>query len=274
MSIRLTRLALAGLAFATSIGATAAPLDLSSWSALTLNYPGGQGAGSWVLEPGNTAVTQVINADPSFYLNNLSQTQYSIDGSWQVLQSGAGDDDYIGFVFGYQNSSNFYLFDWKRGTQNSVGQTAAEGMTLKRFTGATGDGLADLSLAEFWENQVSFGDMAVLATNHSATAGWAVGTLYNFHLDFDIAPNTLHVVVMDGATTLWETTVVDSTFNGGQFGFFNNSQQSVRYAGFEQTGGVPVTPGDGIPPIPEPQTYALMLAGLGVIGWAARRRRR
>ena len=274
MSIRLTRLALAGLAFATSIGATAAPLDLSSWSALTLNYPGGQGAGSWVLEPGNTAVTQVINADPSFYLNNLSQTQYSIDGSWQVLQSGAGDDDYIGFVFGYQNSSNFYLFDWKRGTQNSVGQTAAEGMTLKRFTGATGDGLADLSLAEFWENQVSFGDMAVLATNHSATAGWAVGTLYNFHLDFDVAPNTLHVVVMDGTTTLWETTVVDSTFNGGQFGFFNNSQQSVRYAGFEQTGGVPVTPGDGIPPIPEPQTYALMLAGLGVIGWAARRRRR
>ncbi len=26
-------------------------------------------------------------------------------------------------------------------------------------------------------------------------------------------------------------------------------------------------------PIPEPETYALMLAGLGVLGWAARRRR-
>ena len=27
------------------------------------------------------------------------------------------------------------------------------------------------------------------------------------------------------------------------------------------------------PPVPEPETYAMMLAGLGVVGWAARRRR-
>lgn len=45
----------------------------------------------------------------------------------------------------------------------------------------------------------------------------------------------------------------------------NNSQQNVRYAGFEQTRGVPV--------IPEPETYALMLAGLGALGWVARRRK-
>lgn len=28
----------------------------------------------------------------------------------------------------------------------------------------------------------------------------------------------------------------------------------------------------GVAPVPEPQTYALMLAGLGIVGWAARRR--
>ena len=114
MSIRHAQVSLAGLLAATAIGASADPINLSSWSALTLDFPGGQSAGSWVLEPGNTAVTQVINADPSFYLNDLNQTQYSIDGSWQVLPAGAGDDDYMGFVFGYQNSSNFYLFDWKQ----------------------------------------------------------------------------------------------------------------------------------------------------------------
>jgi hypothetical protein len=268
VSTTLSRIATAAALSLAAASACADPLNLSSWSPLTLHYPGGQPAGSWVLEPGNTAVKQVVNADPSFYLNNINQTQYSIDGTWQVAGR-AGDDDYMGFAFGYQNSSNFYLFDWKQGTQGYVGRTAAEGMTLKRFTGATGNGLADLSLEEFWENQVSFGDMTVLATNHGSDKGWVDNRLYNFHLDFNLTPGAIHVVVKDGATTLWDTSVNDTTFAGGEFAFFNNSQQNVRYAGFEQTGGVPVVPG-----IPEPETYALMLAGLGALGWASRRRRR
>jgi hypothetical protein len=265
MSTPFNRLAVAGALAAAAFGTQAAdPINLSSWSALTLDFTGGQAAGQWVLEAGNTGVKQIINADPSFFRNNVNQTQYSIDGSWQV-QGASGDDDYMGFAFGYQNSSNFYLFDWKRGSQGYVGRTAAEGMTIKRFTGATGSGLADLSLEEFWENQVSFGDMTVLATNHSSTAGWVDNVLYNFHLDFNIVPGQLHVVVTNPATsaTLWDVTVSDSTFNGGQFAFYNNSQQNVRYAGFVQTGGVPV--------IPEPQTVVLMLAGLAALAWARRR---
>ena len=160
MSTIQQRIAVSGLLCVAMTAAWADPIDLSPWTPLTLDFAGGQPAGNWVLEAGNTAVKQVVNADPSFYLNNRNQTQYSIDGSWQVLETG-GDDDYMGFVFGYQNSSNFYLFDWKQGTQGYVGRTAAEGMTIKKFSGATGDGLVDLSLEEFWENQVDFGDMKV-----------------------------------------------------------------------------------------------------------------
>lgn len=242
----------------TASGAYADPINLSSWSALTLNFPGGQGAGSWVLEPGNTAVKQVINADPSFYLNNVNQTSYTMKGSWQVLETG-GDDDYMGFAFGYQNSSNFYLFDWKQGTQDYVGRRATEGMTIKKFTGATGNGLTDLSLAEFWENQVNFGDMTVLAMNHTSTAGWVDNLLYDFQLDF--SPGVIHVIVKQGATQLWDVTVNDSTFTSGQFGFYNNSQQNVRYAGFEQEGGVTV-----------PEPLSILLLGFGLAGLAGVRR--
>ena len=241
-------------------GAIADPIDLSSWIPLTLDFPGGQPAGNWVLEPANTAVQQTVNADPSFFRNGVNQGSYTIDGSWQVLETG-GDDDYMGFAFGYQNSSNFYLFDWKQGTQGYVGRTAAEGMTIKKFQGATGNGLTDLSLEEFWENQVDFGDMTVLAKNHGSDKGWIDNRLYDFHLDFNLTLGEIHIVVKDGATTLWDITINDTTFTNGQFAFYNNSQQNVRYAGFEQeVVDPPVT-------VPEPGVIALLglaLAGLGI----------
>jgi hypothetical protein len=234
--------------------AFASPIDLSAWYAHDFNPAGGQPGSNWALSADNFSVTQEINADPSFYLNGLSQTNYSMDGSWRVLTQ--SDNDFMGFTFGRQNASNFYLFDWKQGQQDYVGTTAFEGFSIKKFS-ALSEG--DFTLSDFWSS-TGHANSSVLASNYGAGKGWADLTTYDFHLDF--APGVFSITVMDGMTTLWDVTVNDGSFGHGEFGFYNFSQEMVQYSGFEQTGGEIV--------VPEPAT--MILFGIGLAGIGLRRK--
>jgi hypothetical protein len=224
----------------------AVPIDLSTWSAVDFNPPGYQAGSNWSLSADNYSVTQTINADPSFYLNNLNQASYSMDGAWNVATS--YDDDFMGFVFGWENNSNFYMFDWKQGQQDYVGTTALEGFSIKRIAAASA---GDLTLSDFWSS-TGHANSTVLASNYGSGKGWADLTTYDFHLNF--TPASITVTVKEGATTLWDVTV-GGAFASGQFGFYNFSQEMVQYSGFVQR-----------PAIPEPATMILFGIGLASIG--------
>ena len=143
-----------------------------------------------------------------------------IEGTWKILDS--GDDDLVGFVFGYQDSSHYYLFDWKKTDQQHVG-FAAQGMTVK-VVNATPP-IRDVDL---WPTA---GNGTRVTTLFHNSIPWQSSVTYRFLLD--VHPGSFTITVQQGTQQLASFTIQDSTYGSGKFGFYNYSEGPVQYTGFQ-----------------------------------------
>ncbi len=196
--------------------------DLVNLTPWTVQQFGGGGA-VWQQNASGDSVIQLHNSDPSMLLSDFNLSNGQMEGTWRVDTT--SDDDHMGFVFGYQNSGQFYLFDWKQSDQPDGLGFAERGMSLKVFNASTPpDG------ADFWPTA---GNGARVRTLYHNTIAWEDHTDYGFALQF--RPGQIKIVVKQGDKVLADFTVSDATYVGGRFGFYNYSQERVQYSGFRRT---------------------------------------
>lgn len=200
------------------------PIDLSNWQVIQYQL-NSQPNSNWVLQPGNTSVLQEVNSDASIFLSDFDAAGQEIEGTWSV-QTGS-DDDFMGFVFGYQDRGHYYLFDWKQSSQSFSGQFAEVGMTLKVVDMPAG---MDPTVDDFWP---SAGSSNVSILRHN-TIPWVDFVDYDFVLSF--TPGTIEIDVLEAGVLLDQWVVNDSTYTSGEFGFYNYSQGDVLYQGFTRQG--------------------------------------
>jgi hypothetical protein len=214
------------------------PLDTRGWEVIQyeVNF---QGDASWIFDADGGIATQSINADPSMLVSNINFEAAEITGRFLVQTS--GDDDYIGFVFGYQDRSHYYLFDWKQGTQAHCQPTAYAGMNVKVV-----DSPDDPSCEELWPSESPFGPepdagaptiRTLWSAADNGTPGWADNHAYDFRLVYEPGRFTIEIYEPEvepdaGATLIAGVELEDDTYHGGRFGFYNYSQNAVRYEFF------------------------------------------
>jgi uncharacterized repeat protein (TIGR01451 family) len=196
-------------------------VNLSTWTVHQYEF-GLQPNASWELSPRNTIVTQTVNSDASIFLSDFDAHNNRIEGMWRMLDS--TDDDFVGFVFGFQDRQHFYLFDWKGANQNDPDFGFAErGMSVKVINSSRPlNGKDDL-----WP---SIPEPSRVRTLFHNTIPWKINTDYRFTLDF--VPGHISITIREGQTELASIKLDDFTFTSGKFGFYNNSQAPVRYTGF------------------------------------------
>jgi hypothetical protein len=235
----------------------ASPLDLSGWSSYDWNLENSRTSSSWqVSEASDYFAYQFSNAGPSAYLDNSNWARYQVEGSFRVMNTGCFG--VVGFVFGYQDPSHFYLFDWKRYNSEAVGKDGI-GFAVKRFSAPS---VSDLDLADF-QSSKGTDNMETLVSSYGPYCRWSPFTTYHFSLDFQ--PGTFHIQIsgVEPTPVLWEAEVDDSAYGFGRFGFYNFNQGAAMYYGFNYVGDPT--------PVPEPSTLLLLIGGLAALQ-ALRRR--
>lgn len=184
---------------------------------------------------------QTINDSPTFFVSPETFSSATIEGVFEVQTS--SDDDYIGFVFGYQGPRSpdttgydFLVFNWKQQFQAFSQCDAEEGASLLRVVGQEDPDAdytpgGDAHPALWCHSQQELDDrgydmdLDVLATDWGEGTGWEDQTEYRFTLDY--SPTNVRIQI-DGQVVF----DVDGTFPEGAFGFYNYSQSDVRYSGF------------------------------------------
>ena len=185
------------------------PFDLRDWETINFDIQD-QGESNWDVSEDGRTVLQTINSDPSIFLSDIDVTGVKVTGNW-IVETG-NDDDFMGFVFGYQDSQHFYLFDWKQTNQNWKG-TTTRGMTLKVVDSENPlppDG------GDLWVTDGKSGTVRTLFHNDIP---WEDFVTYGFELNF--TPGRIEIIVRDFDDVIEHIVIEDSTYLNGKFGFYN-----------------------------------------------------
>ncbi|RFC50106.1 MAG: putative conserved protein RhaS [Verrucomicrobia bacterium] len=204
------------------------PADLRRWSVIQYEL-NNQPDANWVINADGTEVRQTVNADASILLSDFDITNTTINGRWSVLT--AEDDDFMGFVFGFQDDRRFYVFTWKQLDQQIGTAVSPAGMAVRLFNTDRTPELSDF----FW---IPNAPNSTTLFHDPTKTPWADFREYDFTLDFK--PGEITITVRDALTgnivgnNGQPIRVLDSTFSSGRFGFFNHSQGDIAYRSFER----------------------------------------
>ncbi len=108
------------------------------------------------------------------------------------------DDDFIGFVFGFQQSCAFYLFSWKQGAQVFGTTLALQGMSLRAYDTCPDDPTSE----QFSESQTVGTTVNGVTTLRGNSIAWDDFTDYEFRLQFDAGMFTIEVTRTSDSTLL------------------------------------------------------------------------
>ncbi|KAG7154451.1 Thrombospondin-3b-like [Homarus americanus] len=161
-----------------------------------------------------------------------------LDPEWVILNEGAEihhdkDDDYVGFIFGYQSNKQFYVVMWKKGRQEYFAKKpflaiGEPGIQLKLVQSTTGPGMWLRNA--LWHTGTT-NNQAKLLWKDPNNAGWKAKTAYRWRLWHRPNIGLIRLRIYRGQTLQSDSgNIYDNHLAGGRLGVYCFSQESITWS--------------------------------------------